>query len=222
MMVLGIDTATPICSVGLVEDNHFVADYRLLKGYSHAEKLPILVERIMEDGQKEISDVDGIAISIGPGSFTGLRIGVSFAKGLAFGWDKPLLAVPTMDGLMAALPHYTQWACVLLTARKGEFYRGFYQWLKEGWQPVGSVKTVLHKDVLKKLPNEPMTFLGEGALILQEEIVNQKKGTILPEYFIYPSGYGIGLKGSDLLNKGEIADFDQLVPIYIKRFQNVL
>ena len=222
MMVLGIETATDLCGVGLAGDEGFVADYRLLRGHVHAEHLPAAVEKVLKDAGLLPKEIDGIAVSIGPGSFTGLRIGLGMAKGMAFGLDKPLVAVPTMDGLVSQVPGLCEWACVMLIARKGEVYQGLYRWEKGSWGMVGRYKVVQEEKIGEGFPEGEVLFLGEGTTCHRETIQERTGGArFLPPVYSLPSGYGVAEKGMELLQKGEVAEIDKLVPLYLKRFQGV-
>ncbi|MBN2031233.1 tRNA (adenosine(37)-N6)-threonylcarbamoyltransferase complex dimerization subunit type 1 TsaB [bacterium] len=222
MIVLGIETATSLCGIGLSGDEGPIADYKLLRGTIHGEYLPIAIEHIIEGAGITISAIEGIAVSIGPGSFTGLRIGLGMAKGLAFGLSKPLIAVPTMDGLISPIPGMCEWACVLLIARKGEVYQGIYQWTNGCWERKDEYKIILDKKIGDDLPKADVLFLGEGSLQHQHDIQKRVKGAMfLAPVHSLPSGYNIAEKGRQWLINGETADIDTLVPIYVKRFQGI-
>ncbi len=222
MRVLGIETATTLCGVGLAGDEGFVADYRVLRGYTHAEHLPEAVDQVLKDAGFLVGDIDGVAVSIGPGSFTGLRIGLGLAKGLAWGWEKPLVAVPTMEGLVLQVPGMCEWACVMLIARKGEVYQGLYKWEKDSWRLVGDYGIVQEGKIGEGFPESEILFLGEGTTCYRETIQKRVKGTrFLPPVYSIPSGYGVAERGRERLQKGEVADIDTLVPLYLKRFKGV-
>lgn len=222
MKVLGIETATSLCGVGLAGDEGFVADYKLLRGYIHAEHLPVAVERVLMDAGIPADEVDGIAVSIGPGSFTGLRIGLGLAKGLAFGLDKPLLAVPTMDGLVSQVPDVCEWACVMLVARRGEVYQGLYRWENGSWKLAGDYDVIPEDTIGDRLPEGEILFLGEGAICHRGIIQKKVKGArFMTSVQSLPSGYSVAEKGRELLQTGQTVDIDTLVPLYLKRFQGV-
>jgi tRNA threonylcarbamoyl adenosine modification protein YeaZ len=221
LIVLGIETATAVCSVGLAENEKFVAEYRYLRASTHAELLPEAVVKITKDARISIQEIDGFAVSIGPGSFTGLRIGLGFAKGLALGQEKPLVAVPTMEALLQSVPRLVEWSCIMLTARKGEVYRGLYRRKNDSWMQVGKVDVLPQERILEGLPDEDTFFLGDGVWNDRERIQTRKNAVFLPWILSLPSGYGVAEKGVELLNKGIASDLDQLVPSYIKRFQGV-
>ena len=222
MIILGIETATQLCGVGLAGDEGLIADHRLSGKTIHAEHLPRAVETVLGDAGIPDESLDGIAVSIGPGSFTGLRIGLGLAKGMAFGLDKPLMAVPTMDGIVSQVPGCVEWTCVLLIARKGEAYRGIYRWTESSWSLAEPFGIVPEENIKVGLPTEKIMFLGEGALLFRNSILKQIDGAWFPPTMLhYSSGTTIAEKGRELLARGETADIDSLVPLYLKRFQGV-
>ena len=222
-MILGIETATLICGVALADDSGLVADYRLHRGLSHAEILPTVVERVMAEAGIDKDVISGIAVSCGPGSFTGLRIGIGFAKGLTLGWSKPMLTVPTMDGMVAVLPGVAEWACVLLKARKGEAYRGLYRWSGSNWITEEEIRTVMDSEISDGLRDGPVVFLGEGAEMYRAGILETiQNARFVTSSLTHPSGYGVALAGLHLLKEGKTVDPDSAVPMYIKRFQGVV
>ena len=222
MKVLGIETATQVCGVGLAGDEGLLAEYRIVGKTIHAEHLPHAVETILKDAGVSAENLDAIAVSMGPGSFTGLRIGMGVAKGLALGLEKPLVAVPTMDGIVSQAPSSAAWACVLLIARKGEVYRGYYRWMENSWKLVGEYETLSETQICDGLPDQKILFLGEGAACYREIIRKRiKRACFPPQSLSLASGYGVASKGRELLKAGKTADIDSLVPMYLKRFQGV-
>lgn len=222
MKVLGIETSTQICSVGLVDETGFISDYRLAGKTIHAEHLALAANTVLEDASWENNDLDGLSISIGPGSFTGLRIGLGFVKGLAFGLDIPVIAVPTMDGLVAQVADTQSTVCVLMIARRGEVYRTVYRNESGGWKLMGTCQALADHDIFDDLSGENVIFVGEGATRSKDEII-EKYGSsaYIPEDLILPSGYWIASLGRQRLLLGEKADIDSLIPQYFKRFQGV-
>src|SRR5512142_2379760 len=126
MYVLGIETSTKTGSVAVVSDKAVIAQYSLNIEITHSERLMSTVDRVLKDTGIALSQLDGFAVATGPGSFTGLRIGVSTVKGLAFATGKPVAAVPTLFALAWNVPHAAWPVCPLLDARKKEVYAAVY------------------------------------------------------------------------------------------------
>ena len=177
---------------------------------------------MLEDAGIDHQRISGIAVSIGPGSFTGLRIGLALAKGLAFGWDKPLLAVPTMEGLLAMVPSCYDFVCVLSSARKMEYYRGLFFRSEGKWQGDEPVTLAKEASLGNRLPDRPFLFFGEGVLLIREKLASLSEyAHFMPDAFNLPSGFAIASLGEQKLNSGDVADLALASPDYMQRFQGV-
>ena len=122
MKILAIETATEICGLSYIEDDNVIATVEENIPRQHAKSLPLFYEKLVIETGLKLSDLDGIAISIGPGSFTGLRIGLSYSKGLAFGQGLPLIPVPTLKALMDSGGEYSGSGLVLLYSHRDIVY----------------------------------------------------------------------------------------------------
>ena len=122
MKILAIETATEICGVSYIEDDNVIATVEENIPRQHAKSLPLFYEKLVADTGLNLSNLDGIAISIGPGSFTGLRIGLSYSKGLAFGQGLPLIPVPTLKALMDSGGEYSGAGLALLYSHRDIVY----------------------------------------------------------------------------------------------------
>lgn len=128
-LILNIDTSTSVCSVALARDGKMVALKESNEGLNHSVLLGSYIDEILKENQLDMHDLDAVAISMGPGSYTGLRIGVSMAKGLCFGAEKPLIAVPTLQALAQSVSEDLQddaLYCPMIDARRMEVYTAFY------------------------------------------------------------------------------------------------
>jgi len=128
MKVLGLDTSTSCGAVGLIDDERVISEYLVDTPITHSERLLGAIELVLRDAHCAIEDLDGWAISLGPGSFTGLRIGVSTVKGLAFATQKPVAGISTLDVLASQISPTPFLICPILDARKGEIYTAFYRY----------------------------------------------------------------------------------------------
>jgi tRNA threonylcarbamoyladenosine biosynthesis protein TsaB len=220
--VLGIETATPVCSAGLAGEAGWIAETRIFAGNAHAEQLPACVGNLLAQSGISAARLDGIAVSIGPGSYTGLRIGLAFAKGMAYALGKPLVAVPTMEGLVSPVPSCFSVVCVLMHSRKGEVYRGLFRRSGDRWLAEGECAVVEVSRLNEGLPAEDVLFIGEGAelhrRIIEKLCTNPR---FIPASHSLPSGASIAMEGRGRLSAGRIDDPDALLPFYMKAFQGV-
>jgi tRNA threonylcarbamoyladenosine biosynthesis protein TsaB len=160
MRILAIDTATWRCSVALVQEGAVVAERHERATSNHAGLLPRLVAETLALGGRLTVD-DAIAVTIGPGSFTGLRIALSFAKGLAFAGGYRLVGVPTLDALALAAPEHEARVCAVLDARKREVYAALYERDAEGLARRGEPRA-LDAERLASAVDGPCAFVGDA------------------------------------------------------------
>ncbi len=223
MVVLGIETATSVLSVGLTSEGKILNEMHIDENYAHAERLSEFVRKILNTSGINEQDLDLIAVSNGPGSFTGLRIGLAFGKGLAMGWQCPLIAVSTPDGLALQLNDEGSYGIILLTARKGEVYQAQYQRKNHQWERSGNLRCIRSESVGDSINQNDIVFAGEGTESLHE-IIQQRfpNAKILNRHVIRPNGAAIAKRGELLYSKGERSDLNSVVPFYHKRFQGVV
>jgi tRNA threonylcarbamoyladenosine biosynthesis protein TsaB len=189
MKVLGIDTSTSCGSVGLIDDDRVISENLLNIPVTHSERLLNAIDRVLKEGSCPTDDLEGWAVSLGPGSFTGLRIGVSTVKGLAFGTQKPVVGVPTLDALASHISPTPYLICPILDARKGEVYAAFYRYDKaDNLQRISAYLAIGPEDLLKRI-QEKTIFIGDGVRTYGNDI---RKA--LPSSATFPSSpFHVGL-----------------------------
>jgi tRNA threonylcarbamoyladenosine biosynthesis protein TsaB len=218
MKVLGMDTSTSCGSVGLVEDKWVISDHLLDIPITHSERLLKTIDWILKESRLGISEIDGLAISLGPGSFTGLRIGVSTVKGLAFSLKKPIAGVSSLEVLASQVSPTPYLLCPILDARKGEVYTAFYRY--EGGtypQPQSSIEAIEPGQLILRI-KEPTLFFGNGVKtygpFLKEKL--QQLALFPPPPFHIPHGSTVAKLGLERLERGETIDLATLIPLYIR------
>jgi tRNA threonylcarbamoyladenosine biosynthesis protein TsaB len=162
MKILGIDTSTSWGSIGLVDGDSTIAECLLNIPVTHSERLLPSIDSVLKQGGYSIEDLDGWAVSLGPGSFTGLRIGVSTIKGLAFATQRPVAGVPTLDALAANVAPTPYLICPILDAKKGEVYTAFYRYeADDSPKRLSEDQAIRPEDLVRKIA-EKTIFLGSG------------------------------------------------------------
>jgi len=228
MRILGIETATVVCGVAVVENGNVLSESFLIERNMHAEMLMDQVDRVIRGSGVGLADMDGIAVSIGPGSFTGLRIGLSSAKGLAWGVDKPIVPIATLralavrgiEGCGIPLP-----ALVLpiLNARQGEVYCQLFEVDEEGniselWGP----KAMSVQDLFREVGEREVILTGEGAGAIRSEMEHRKppapRLSFLTGDLARCSAASIALEGERRLRENCPVDIASLEPLYIAEF----
>ena len=215
MIVLGIETSTPVCSVGLTNNQKLVAEFSLNIRNAHSRVLAGAVKNILDSAAIEISDLDGIAISIGPGSFTGLRIGLSLVKGLALNSDMKCAAVPTLAALASQAPVSDGLVYPFLKSRAKEYFVAGYKRI--------NFADSLVQDVILKKADKLEGFIPENAWLVgrQEDLVLEnplKNVNLVPDFYSHLSGYTIARLGTQQILAGRTEDIHTLEPSYYQDF----
>ena len=172
--ILHIETSTDVCSVAVSEDGQVIFDQEDHSGPNHAERLGTMVDEALSSTDNHAIPFDAVAVSCGPGSYTGLRIGVSMAKGVCYGQNLKLIAVPTLELLcvpilLREIPEEDALLCPMLDARRMEVYAGIYD---RGLKPIRPIQAdIVDEDTYKAyLDEHPIYFFGNGAKKCQDAI----------------------------------------------------
>ncbi len=218
MKVLGIDTSTSCGSIGLIDDDSVISEYLLNIPVTHSERLLSSIEHVLKQGACPIEDLDGWAISLGPGSFTGLRIGVSTIKGLAFATQKPVAGVPTLDALASQISPTPYLICPILDARKGEVYTAFYRYEERNSLKRNSAYQAISPEDLINRTEEKTIFLGSGVKTYGGYLRNAipTLATFVSDPLNLPHGSVIARLGLERLRRNEALDLSTFTPIYVR------
>jgi tRNA threonylcarbamoyladenosine biosynthesis protein TsaB len=216
MRVLAIETSTLAGGVALCEEDRVVGSTLLDVALTHSERLMSMVDRLLQDCRWTLAQVEGLAVSIGPGSFTGLRVGAATAKGLALALGLPIAAVPTLDALAANLPFAAAPVCPLLDARKGEVYACLYQWIGDVMERRSDYTALPPEDVAVWLPT-PVIVLGDGVPACRPYFRQRGDGVyVAPAAQSVPSAAVVGQIGHAMLTSGGGISGDALEPLYLR------
>lgn len=218
MMILGIDTSTRCGSVGLINETEVVSEYLLNIPVTHSERLLEAVGLILKEADCLMQDLDGWAISLGPGSFTGLRIGVSTVKGLAYATQKPVAGVSSLDALASQISPTPYLICPVLDARKGEVYAAFYRYDETNLLRKNSDYQAMKPEDLVEKIEEKVIFVGDGVKTYGDYLKNALSSfALFPNPSLHlPHGSTVARLGSELLRKGQSLDVNAFIPIYVR------
>jgi tRNA threonylcarbamoyladenosine biosynthesis protein TsaB len=226
MLILAMDTATQAGSIALLdappgEQNppRILGEHTLNVGTTHSERLMPAIDQLLAATSLGIQQVQGIALAIGPGSFTGLRIGVSAVKGLAFALGVPVVGVPTLDALAQNLKYGQGLICPVIDARKKEVYAALFRGDGRGHLTKESDDWVLApEDLCSRIP-ERVIFLGNGIEvyggILRERLASRALFT--PPELSLPRAVHVGCLSIPQFQKGQTVDLFSFTPVYIRR-----
>lgn len=220
MRVLGIETSTAVCGVGLQIDGGEYVERSLVESHIHSEKLLTLVQEVLAEAGVSLHQIDAVAVSLGPGSFTGLRIGLSTAKGLSYSLERPLIAVPTFEAIAEAVRAVNapvREIVVVMDARQGEFYTGRYRVTAAGdVEIMDEVRVMRLEDAVALIPTEGEALVVTDALPLVRSAVRQE--VAVEDVHPYCRGGVVANIGRRKLAANELADTALLEPLYLKDF----
>ena len=170
MKVLGIDSSGLVASVAVVEDDILLAEYTVNYKKTHSQTLLPMLKEIGDMINLDLNSLDAIAIAAGPGSFTGLRIGSATAKGLGLALDKPIIPVPTVDGLAYDLWGTDKIVCPIMDARRNQVYTGIYEFCDGKLQILENQMAVSVTEIAEKLNalGREVIFLGDGVPVYRK------------------------------------------------------
>ncbi|WP_051554485.1 tRNA (adenosine(37)-N6)-threonylcarbamoyltransferase complex dimerization subunit type 1 TsaB [Desulfobulbus elongatus] len=219
VLILAIETATGCGSVALTRGagptGKVLAEYTLQPEVTHARRLLGSVDAVMAAAGVGWSELAAVAVSQGPGSFTGLRIGMAAAQGLALAADVPLVPVPTLDGLAAQVVPVDLPICCLLDARKQQVYAAWYRYGQARWQRSGPF-LVLNPNELARRIQEPTLLVGPGLPACRAEMAAQPLARLAETGVFHPRAATIGLCAGRMLADGIGGSAGQAVPLYVR------
>jgi len=212
--ILNLETATKNCSVAVANDGKVLAFREMAEqGYSHAEKLHVFIEEVLKEAGIQFKDLVAIAVSQGPGSYTGLRIGVSAAKGLAFALNIPLIAVDTL-AVLAAQANVTNGLIIpVIDARRMEVYSAIFD---GNLQKIREVQAeIITEESFNEL-EEKVYFVGD--CLEKCKTVLNKNNFVFLDAVIYPSAKEMAMLSNDKYKKSDTVDVAYFEPFYLKDF----
>ena len=189
MKILAIDSSGLVATAAIVEDNNLIAEYTIHHKKTHSQTLMPMLEEVKNMVELDLNSVDAIAVASGPGSFTGLRIGAATAKGLAMGLGKPIIEVPTLEGMAYQMYGSQALVCPIMDARRNQVYTGLYQFAENGQgYHMETLKEGCACDIMECIEiingfEQPVMFLGDGVPVFAEYI----KEHIQVEYSFAPA-----------------------------------
>ena len=218
MIILAVDTATTSCSVAIVDKKSVLAEVTLLRKETHSKHLMDMIHTAIGFSGLEISDLDGFAVVRGPGSFTGLRIGITTVKGLAAALKKPLVGISSLEALAMQVSEWPYLICPLLDARRGEVYFSRYR-VVEGRLTAAVDEGVLPLENAIQDIHEASIFVGNGTHLYRKAVLDMMGGAAffapMPQNTIKASTVAF-LSLNKFQNK-DTDDIQRFIPRYIRK-----
>ena len=212
--ILNLETATKNCSVSVSKNKEVLALKEIAtQGFAHAENLHVFVQDVLDASGLELKDLNAIAVSQGPGSYTGLRIGVSAAKGLSYALNLPLIAVDTLEILARQLTVNSGLIIPMLDARRMEIFTRTFD---ANHNPIDEIKAlVVEPESFENLPGD-LHFIGDGAPKLKDVFSDAR--FVYHDEILYPSAKEMALISSEKFDSNDFVDVAYFEPYYLKDF----
>ena len=227
MKILALDSSGLVASAALVEDDKLIAEYTIQYKKTHSQTLLPMLAQIRDMVELDVNTVDAIAVAAGPGSFTGLRIGSATAKGLAFALDKPIVPVPTVDGLAYQMYGSDALVCPIMDARRSQVYTGIYEFVyredKYDMNVIKEQRAVSFEEIAEALNGlgRNVIFLGDGVPVFRERMaeVMQVPYSLAPAHRNRQSAACIAALGSLYYAQGRMESGAEHAPVYLRLSQ---
>jgi len=221
MNILHIETATTVCSVALSVNGVLTAARDQHEAYVHASKLTVFIQEILDEVGMEISSLNAVSVSKGPGSYTGLRIGVSVAKGICYALDIPLISVPTLDAMLTGFlgAHGADYAsdtlfCPMIDARRMEVYSAVYTTEKKQLAPIAA--RIIESTSFDIYAGQSVVLFGEGANKFETLFASNAQVAVFSN-FLSIATYQISA-AVDAYRRRQFEDVAYFEPYYLKDF----
>ncbi len=216
MRILAVETATLAGSAALLEGRQVIGQSLLDVALTHSERLITMVDRLLKDCGWDVAGLEALAVSIGPGSFTGLRVGIATVKGLALALGLPVAPVPTLDALASNLPFADAPVCPLLDARKGEVYLSLYRWNEDRMEREWDYLALPPRAAAERL-RPPVIVVGDGVAACLPFLSHLGAGLrVAPASHSAPSAAVVGQLGRGVLGSGHAVAAEVLAPLYLR------
>jgi len=218
MKLLAIETSTMLGGIAVMEDDTLIAESRMNVKTTHSERIMADIDNALKRSGLTIDDIDVFGIASGPGSFTGLRVGLSTLKGLSYATGKKVVSVSTLEAFAWNVPFSQHLICPLLDARKKEVYAGVFEWSEDGFIRVLDEQTA-KLDILLAAIGKPAVFLGEGALLYKDRIrafLGEKALFGAPQHMV-PSPANVAYLCMRKARNDMFDNPEQLVPRYMRK-----
>jgi tRNA threonylcarbamoyladenosine biosynthesis protein TsaB len=218
MRILAVDTATRSCSVAVTENRTVLGEMTRVSDQTHSKHLLEMVDAVVRKAGLALSALDGFAVTRGPGSFTGLRIGISSVKGLAMAVNKPAVGISSLETLARQVTPASELICPLIDARKGELYTALYRFGTRGLTPLHAERVLAPDEALRGV-RAPCIFVGSGAVLYRDVIIDKLGGAarFAPDEQDIIRASTVARLGLERFKNGDAGEIADLVPHYIRK-----
>lgn len=221
MNILAIDASGLSGSVAYISDYKLVGEYYICHKLTHSQTIMPMLEHLKSMIGLELDKIDAIAVTSGPGSFTGIRIGVATAKAMALAIGVPIIGIPTLDVMANNMTFTDKLICPIMDARRNQVYTSLYKWEESTLQRVEEYLAIPIDELLEKVSDKEVIFLGDGVDVLRSQIVDKmgEKAHFAPSFLHMQRASVLAHLACLAYERGETEDADAFVPMYLRKSQ---
>ena len=222
MLILAFETSAKAASVALLEDGKLLGESYQNTGLTHSQTLMVMAEQLLRQCGKTVAEVTAAAVAAGPGSFTGVRIGVAAAKGFAWGREIPCFGVSTLEAMALSLGAYQGYVCPCMDARRNQVYNALFYVNQGQLERISEDRAISLAELGEELKNltEPIFLVGDGSNLCYNTLLESVPGLVLPpEHRMHQRACGVALAARKQAEAGDPGDAGALTPNYLRLSQ---
>ena len=222
MLILAFETSAKAASAALLEDGKLLAENYQSTGLTHSQTLMVMAENLLSQCGKTVNDVTAVAVAAGPGSFTGVRIGVAAAKGFAWGREVSCYGVSTLEAMALSLGAYQGYVCPVMDARRSQVYNALFYVNRGVLKRITDDRAIALEQLKQELAPlaEPVFLVGDGSTLTYKTLSAEIPGLVLPpEHRMHQRADGVALLAAQKIAAGEPGDGAGLTPNYLRLSQ---
>ncbi len=222
MLILAFETSAKAASVALMDENRLLGESYQNTGMTHSQTLLVMAEDLLKQCGKQVQDVTAVAVAEGPGSFTGVRIGVAAAKGFAWGGQIPCYGESTLESMAETLGIYEGYVCPVMDARRSQVYNALFRAEKGKLFRVSEDRAISLADLGEELKNlsEPVFLVGDGSTLCYNTLLEQVPQLVMPaEHRMHQRAVGVALLARRDVQAGLAPSGEELTPNYLRLSQ---
>ncbi len=222
MLILAFETSAKAASVALLDQNKLLGESYQNTGLTHSQTLMVMAEDILKQCGKVVSDVTAVAVAEGPGSFTGVRIGVAAAKGFAWGGELPCYGVSTLEAMAQSLGVWQGYVCPCMDARRSQVYNALFYVNNGRVERIQEDRAIALSDLAQELKalEGPIFLVGDGAVLAYNTLSVELPNLVLPpEHRLHQRATGVAVLAAKQIAAGEKGDANALTPNYLRLSQ---
>ena len=222
MLILAFETSAKAASVALTEDGKLLGESYQNTGLTHSQTLLTMAEDLMKTCGCDVNDITHVAVAAGPGSFTGVRIGVAAAKGFAWGRQLPCIGVSTLEAMALSLGAYQGYVCAVMDARRSQVYNALFRVDCGNYTRICEDRAVSLQELGEDIQNlqEPVFLVGDGSNLCYNTLLEKAPHLVLPaEHRMHQRASGVALAAAEAIRSGAQFDGAALTPNYLRLSQ---